>query len=105
MAVVMKVLMPHQVPHIRRCQTVHPPLIHLCAEIFFYFMPHKNEESNYREIKIGAFMNNNCSSKQWVARCHMDVLIKIEIGCPLLKNNYSTLHATEKWGHRLIIGK
>jgi len=35
-------------------------------------------------------MNNNCSSKQWVARCHMDVLIKIEIGSLHLKNNYST---------------
>jgi hypothetical protein len=39
-------------------------------------------------------MNSNYSSKQWVPRCHMDVLIKIEIGHPILKNNYPTLHAT-----------
>jgi hypothetical protein len=46
-------------------------------EQLFYFMPRKNRETNYRKIKIGAFMNNNCNSKQWVSRCHMDVLIKI----------------------------
>ena len=54
-------------------------------------MAHKNKDTNYRKIKIGdLIMNNNCSSKQWVARCHMDVLIKIEIGSLHLKNNYST---------------
>jgi hypothetical protein len=49
-------------------------------------MPHKNRETNYRKIKIGdLIMNNNCSSKPWVGRCHVDVLIKIEIGIPILK--------------------
>jgi hypothetical protein len=32
-------------------------------EQLFYFIPHKNRETNYRKIKIGAFMNNNCNSK------------------------------------------
>jgi len=26
-------------------------------------MPYKNGENNYNEIKNGAFVNNNCSSK------------------------------------------
>jgi hypothetical protein len=37
---------------------------------------------------IGAFMNNN---HRIANKCHMDVFINIEIGSPLLKNNYSTL--------------
>jgi hypothetical protein len=35
-------------------------------------------------------MNKNCSSKQWVGRCHMDLLIKIEIGSPFEKKLYFT---------------
>ena len=57
-----------------------------CKGKLFYFMSHENEETNYRKIKIEAFINYksiyNCSSKQCVARCHMDVPIKIEIGNP-----------------------
>ena len=49
-------------------------------------MAHKNKDTNYRKIKIGdLIMSNNCSSKQWVGRCHMDLLIKIEIGSPFEK--------------------
>ena len=72
-------------------------------EQLFYFTPHKNGETNYRKIKIRAFMNNNFRLKQWVARCHMDVLIKIEIGSHLLKNNSSS-SCHIKMG-RLIIEK
>jgi len=54
-------------------------------------MAHKNKDTNYRKIKIGdLIMNNNCSSKQQVARCQMDVLIKIKIGRPIEKKLYST---------------
>ena len=35
-------------------------------------------------------MNNNCSSKQWVARYHMDVLIKTEIGRPFIEQLFYT---------------
>jgi hypothetical protein len=51
---------------------------------YIHFIRHKNGETDdYRKIKIGALiMNNNCILKQWVARYHMDVLIKIEIGIP-----------------------
>jgi hypothetical protein len=60
-------------------------------EQLFYFMQHKNRGTKYRKIEFEELiMNNSCSSKQWVNRSHMDVLIKIEIGSPLLKNNYST---------------
>ena len=44
-------------------------------------------QTNYRKIKIGA---STIVAKQWVAKCHTDVLIKIKIGSPLLKKNYST---------------
>ena len=66
-------------------------------------MPHKNGESNYRKIKIGAFMNNNCSSKQWVARCHVDMLSKLKLVAPFRRT--IILHFMPQKMGRLIIGK
>jgi hypothetical protein len=63
-------------------------------------MPHKNVETNYRKIKNGdLIMNNNCISKQWVGRCHMDLLIKIETGSPIEKN---ILYSIQELKHHIV---
>jgi hypothetical protein len=77
--------------------------VHPLEEQLFYFMPHKNGVTNYRKGKIGAFMNNNCSSKQWVARCHTDVLIQIKIGNPLEKQSFYLMpHKNGETSYRKI---
>ena len=47
---------------------------------------------------IGAFINNNLR----IAKCHMDVSIKIEIGSPLFKNNYYSTSCHIKIGGLII---
>jgi hypothetical protein len=49
----------------------------------FYFMPHKNGDTSYKKNKIRHLIMKQYSYNQWVGRRRTNLLIKMEIGCPI----------------------